>query len=114
MERSSQGLDTGRDEVPIKDIYYAIQDRGQDTVEANETLGFKADLRDYGIGAQILAELGARKIRLMTNNPKKMAGLQGYGLEIVERVPLEITANGTNIRYLKAQREKLGHLLANL
>jgi 3,4-dihydroxy 2-butanone 4-phosphate synthase/GTP cyclohydrolase II len=93
---------------------YAIQDCGQDTVEANEALGFQADLRDYGIGAQILTELGARKIRLMTNNPKKMAGLQGYGLEIVERVPLEITANGTNIRYLKAKREKLGHLLANL
>ena len=93
---------------------YALQDTGHDTVEANEALGFKADLRDYGIGAQILAELGVRKLRLMTNNPKKIVGLEGYGLEIVERVAIEVPATGQNIRYLKTKREKLGHLLENL
>ncbi|MEJ2199644.1 MAG: bifunctional 3,4-dihydroxy-2-butanone-4-phosphate synthase/GTP cyclohydrolase II [Desulfuromonadaceae bacterium] len=93
---------------------YALQDQGHDTVEANEALGFKADLRDYGIGAQILAELGLRKIRLMTNNPKKIIGLEGYGLEIVERVPIQMTAHEGNKRYLNTKREKLGHLLENL
>ncbi len=90
---------------------YAIQDRGADTVEANSQLGFKPDQRDYGIGAQILVALGVKKIRLMTNNPRKFVGLPGYGLEIVERVPIEIPPNGSNLRYLKTKKEKLGHIL---
>ena len=93
---------------------YALQDQGQDTVEANHSLGFKDDLRDYGIGAQILSDLGVRKLRLMTNNPKKIVGLEGYGLEIVERVPIEVPAHQDNLKYLKTKREKMGHLLENL
>ena len=93
---------------------YALQDQGQDTVEANESLGFDADLRDYGIGAQMLADLGVKKIKLMTNNPKKMVGLQGYGLEVVERVSIQSEPTNNNIHYLKTKQEKLGHLLANL
>jgi len=93
---------------------YTLQDEGHDTVEANEVLGFKADLRDYGIGAQILSELGVRKIRLLTNNPRKVIGLEGYGLEIVERVALQMPATQANIRYLRTKQEKLGHLLENL
>jgi 3,4-dihydroxy 2-butanone 4-phosphate synthase/GTP cyclohydrolase II len=93
---------------------YALQDQGQDTVEANKSLGFNADLRDYGIGAQILADLGLKKILLMTNNPKKMVGLQGYGLEVVERVSIQSELTDNNIHYLKTKHEKLGHMLANL
>jgi 3,4-dihydroxy 2-butanone 4-phosphate synthase/GTP cyclohydrolase II len=93
---------------------YELQDEGADTVEANEALGFDPDPRDYGIGAQILYELGVRTMRLLTNNPTKRAGLEGYGLSIVERVPLETTPTEHNIAYLRAKREKLGHLLENL
>ena len=94
-----------------KVLAYKLQDEGKDTVEANEALGFKPDLRDYGIGAQILLDLGVRKIRLLTNNPKKVIGLKGYGLEIVERVPIEMPANKNNERYLKTKRDKLGHII---
>lgn len=90
---------------------YRLQDDGLDTVEANEKLGFRPDLRDYGIGAQILRDLGVGKMKLMTNNPKKVVGLHGYGLEIVERVPLEMDSNLYNEGYLKAKRDKLGHLI---
>jgi 3,4-dihydroxy 2-butanone 4-phosphate synthase/GTP cyclohydrolase II len=90
---------------------YQLQDKGLDTVEANEVLGFKPDLRDYGIGAQILADLGIKQIRLLTNNPRKIVGLEGHGLKVVERVPLEIEPNPSNIGYLRTKKEKMGHHL---
>lgn len=90
---------------------YALQDTGKDTVEANEELGFSADPRDYGIGAQILADLGLTKIRLLTNNPRKIVGLEAFGLEVVERIPIEVPPNPLNERYLRTKRVKLGHLL---
>ena len=93
---------------------YQLQDQGKDTVEANEALGFKADQRDYGVGAQILVELGVKKIRLLTNNPRKFVGLEGYGLEIVGRLPIEIPATDANRRYLKTKKEKLGHILRSV
>jgi 3,4-dihydroxy 2-butanone 4-phosphate synthase/GTP cyclohydrolase II len=94
-----------------KMLAYHLQDNGKDTVEANLELGFKADLRDYGIGAQIIRDLGIRKIRLITNNPKKVVGLQGYNLEIVERIPIEVPATPKSFKYLKTKQEKLGHII---
>ena len=93
---------------------YQLQDEGWDTVEANEKLGFPADKRDYGIGAQILVDLGVRQMRLMTNNPQKMIGLEGYGLSVVERVPIEIPACPENLEYLRTKCKKMGHLINNL
>jgi 3,4-dihydroxy 2-butanone 4-phosphate synthase/GTP cyclohydrolase II len=93
---------------------YALQDQGRDTVEANLELGFKEDLRDYGIGAQILRDLGLQKVALLTNNPRKISGLEVYGVQVVERVPLEVAPRDSNIHYLRTKRTKLGHLLSNL
>ncbi len=90
---------------------YSLQDRGRDTVEANVELGFEADLRDYGVGAQILVALGVRKMKLMTNNPKKIIGLEGYGLEVIDRVPIETEPRPENIKYLLTKCQKLGHLM---
>ncbi len=93
---------------------YKLQDEGRDTVEANLELGFGPDLRDYGIGAQILVDLGVKELRLMTNNPKKIVGLEGYGLKIADRVSIEVEANRENISYLRTKKDKLGHLLRKL
>jgi 3,4-dihydroxy 2-butanone 4-phosphate synthase/GTP cyclohydrolase II len=92
---------------------YRLQELGMDTVEANQALGFKADLRDYGIGAQILVDLGLKNLRLLTNNPSKRAGIDGYGLQVVERVPLEVPPNPENKKYLSTKRDKLGHMLTS-
>ena len=108
MRQEGRGIGLGN-----KLLAYGLQDEGKDTVEANEALGFKADLREYGIGAQILKDLGIQKLKLMTNNPKKIVGLKGYDLEVVERVPLEIEPNEINKKYLKTKREKLGHFLSH-
>ncbi|MCX6834067.1 MAG: GTP cyclohydrolase II, partial [candidate division Zixibacteria bacterium] len=94
-----------------KILAYKLQDQGRDTVEANNDLGFAADLRDYGVGAQILVDLGLTSIRLLTNNPRKVIGLKGYGLEIAKRVPLEVPVSEHTHKYLETKRDKLGHLL---
>ena len=105
MRQEGRGIGLGN-----KIKAYARQDQGEDTVQANQNLGFNADLREYGIGAQILLDLGVKQIDLITNNPRKIVGLEGYNLTINKRVPLVITANKHNEQYLKTKSEKLGHL----
>jgi 3,4-dihydroxy 2-butanone 4-phosphate synthase/GTP cyclohydrolase II len=108
MRQEGRGIGLGN-----KIKAYSLQDKGLDTVEANEELGFRPDLRDYGIGAQILVDLGVRRMRIMTNNPRKIIGLEGYGIEVTERVPIEISVHPDNAHYLLTKKEKLGHLLGN-
>lgn len=108
MRQEGRGIGLGN-----KIKAYHLQDKGMDTVEANIELGFPPDLRDYGIGAQILVDLGLHKIRLLTNNPKKVIGLDGYGLEIIERVSIEVEPQEQNVHYLRAKRDKMGHLILN-
>ena len=100
--------------ISNKILAYALQDQGFDTVEANERLGFKPDQRDYGIGAQILRDLGVRSMRLLTNNPRKFVGLEGYGLSVSRTVPIEIPATDSTRRYLKTKKDKLGHRLTSV
>ena len=109
LNQEGRGIGIGN-----KILAYALQDQGFDTVEANERLGFKPDQRDYGIGAQILSDLGVRSMRLLTNNPRKFVGLEGYGLSVSETVPIEIAATDANRRYLKAKKDKLGHRLTSV
>jgi 3,4-dihydroxy 2-butanone 4-phosphate synthase/GTP cyclohydrolase II len=97
--------------LPAKIHAYKLQEQGYDTIEANEKLGFKSDLRDYGVGAQILHDLGVRKIKLLTNNPKKVIGLEGYNLEITEQIPLVIPSTPHNEKYLQTKKERMGHTL---
>jgi 3,4-dihydroxy 2-butanone 4-phosphate synthase/GTP cyclohydrolase II len=97
--------------LPAKIQAYKLQEQGLDTVEANRRLGFKMDLREYGLGAQILADLGLQTIRLLTNNPRKIVGLEGYGLKITEQVPIKVSPNPHNARYLSTKKRKMGHLL---
>jgi 3,4-dihydroxy 2-butanone 4-phosphate synthase/GTP cyclohydrolase II len=106
MRQEGRGIGLG-----AKIQAYKLQENGYDTVEANLKLGYPMDLREYGLGAQILVDLGIRKIRLLTNNPKKVVGLDGYGLEIVEQVPIRIQSNPHNEKYLETKRTKLGHLI---
>jgi 3,4-dihydroxy 2-butanone 4-phosphate synthase/GTP cyclohydrolase II len=97
--------------LPAKIHAYKLQEEGLDTIEANEKLGYGSDLRDYGMGAQILYDLGVRKMRLLTNNPKKVIGLEGYGLEIVEQLPISLPSNPHNEKYLETKRTRMGHTL---
>jgi 3,4-dihydroxy 2-butanone 4-phosphate synthase/GTP cyclohydrolase II len=106
MRQEGRGIGLG-----AKIHAYKLQEEGLDTVEANERLGFPMDLREYGLGAQILVDLGVRQIRLLTNNPRKVVGLEGYDLEIVEQLPIRSMANPHNERYLAAKKQKMGHLL---
>src|SRR5258708_6220175 len=108
LYRREEGRGMG---LPAKTHAYKLQEEGLDTVEANLKLGFPAELRDYGLGAQILSDLGVRKMRFLTNNPKKVIGLEGYGLKIVEVVPIKSVSNPHNAKYLETKRVKMGHLL---